>query len=99
MIFDKENTDIKDIEKHFSTKESCLSYLASKKWEKGFVCRKCGHTNSCKGDQPFSRRCTRCKHLESATAHTLFHACKIPLPEAFRLTFWFVINPEFLPMK
>jgi len=77
--------DIKEISVDSLTEEDCLSFIAEKKWETGFVCKKCGHTNYCKGKTPFSRRCTRCKHDESATANTIFHRCHIPLPEAFRI--------------
>lgn len=62
-----------------------LKMLADQKWKDGFVCRKCGHTHFCKGKKPFSRRCTRCKTEESATAHTIFHRCKMPLNEAIDL--------------
>jgi len=75
----------KDFELLFADDESCMAWLASKKWDKGFVCRKCGHHNHCPGKRPYSRRCTRCKREESATAHTPFHHCRIPLRDAFRM--------------
>lgn len=71
----------------FSTDWDCMQWVSMLKWEEGFVCKKCGHTNFCEGPTPFSRRCTRCKHTESATAHTAFHRCKIPLSEAFNLLY------------
>lgn len=74
-----------DFSHSFATVEQCLEFLAAEKWKDGFVCRKCGHTHYCKGKTPFSRRCTRCKSEESATAHTIFHRCKIHLPEAFSI--------------
>lgn len=77
-----------------SSEESCLKFIAKQKWEKGFVCRKCGHTNFCQGKTPFSRRCTRCKHDESATAHTIFHRCHIPLTEAFRIVYLVCHDPS-----
>ena len=76
---------IGEIEDYFSDEEKCLKYLADEKWKEGFICRKCGHTNYCQGKKPFSRRCTRCKAEESATAHTIFHRCRISLPKAFQL--------------
>ncbi|MBN2174601.1 MAG: transposase, partial [Bacteroidales bacterium] len=85
---------ILEFENLFSTDEKCLEFLADGKWKEGFVCRKCGHTNFCKGKKPFSRRCTKCKTEESATAHTVFHKCKIPLAEAFKITFLVCHNPE-----
>jgi len=81
------NISAKEFDEQFSDKEKCLAYLAEQKWKDGFVCQKCGHTNSCEGRLPYTRRCTKCKHQESATANTVFHACKIPLPKAFKLTF------------
>ena len=71
--------------KSLVTEEACLALIADQKWASGFTCRHCGNTNYCKGRTPYSRRCTRCKHEESATAHTIFHRCRIHLPEAFRI--------------
>jgi hypothetical protein len=73
---------IKDL---FTDEEKCLEFVATEKWKDGFVCRKCGHTNYCLGKKPFSRRCTKCKTEESATAHTIFHRCRLYLPDAFRI--------------
>ncbi len=78
----------------FHNEESCLKFLANEKWEKGFVCRKCGHTNYCKGKKPYSRRCTKCKAEESATAHTVFHRCRIPLTDAFKITYMVCHSPD-----
>ncbi len=83
-----------NFEEKFSSSEKCLAYLAEKKWQDGFICKKCGHTNSCEGKSPFTRRCTKCKHQESATANTVFHGCKIPLPDAFKLSFMVCQNPN-----
>jgi hypothetical protein len=71
----------------FPDAEACLEFLANLKWRDGFVCKKCGHTNYCKGKTPYSRLCTRCKKEESATAHTVFHRCKIPMTQAFEMAF------------
>ena len=71
--------------KIFSSEHDCLKFIADRKWEDGYVCRKCGHTNYCTGKTPFSRRCTRCKHDESAIAHTIFHRCHIPITEALKM--------------
>jgi hypothetical protein len=64
-----------------------LRFISEEKWKSGFACRKCGNTNYCKGKTPYSRRCTRCKKEESATAHTIFHGCHLPLTQAFRLAY------------
>lgn len=85
---------ILEFESHFSSEENCLEYLANEKWKGGFICRKCSHTNYCKGKKPFSRRCTKCKTEESATANTIFHKCKFPLTEAFKISYLVCNNPE-----
>ena len=89
-----QNLDINKLMEAFGNEQLCLSFLAENKWKTGFVCRKCGNTRWCAGSKPFSRRCTLCKTQESATAHTTFHRCKIPLPQAFQLSWYVCHNPE-----
>ncbi len=79
--------DLSQFNDKFTDQDSCLQYLAELKWSDGYICRKCGHTNYCSGKTNFSRRCTRCKSEESATAHTIFHRCKIDLVDAFEIAF------------
>jgi len=86
--------DLDRFRKDFRTEEQCLSFLSDLKWSQGFICRKCGHTNYCSGKKPYSRRCTRCKAEESATAHTVFHACKFPLTSAFELMYLVCHRPD-----
>ncbi len=86
--------DIKELEGYFSNEEDCLKFLAEKKWEEGFTCKKCGNSNFCKGKTPYARRCTRCKHEESATSHTIFHRCHIPITEAFRIVYMVCHDPS-----
>jgi hypothetical protein len=71
----------------FESDEKCLEFIASLKWDEGFECRKCGNDNYCLGKTPYSRRCTRCKSEESATAGTIFHNCKFPISKAFYIAF------------
>lgn len=85
--------DIEKFSTWFATDAECLQFLAEQKWTDGFVCRKCGHTNYCKGKTPFSRRCTRCKAEESATAHTIFHRCHLPIKEAFQMVYRVCSDP------
>jgi len=77
------------LEEMFHSDEKCLAFLADLKWHEGFVCKKCGNTNSCPGKEPFSRRCTKCKSKESATNGTIFHGVKFPLSKAFYIA-WHV---------
>jgi two-component system, sensor histidine kinase LadS len=83
----------------FATEEDCLKYLASLKWDKDFICKKCGHNNFCSGKTPYSRRCTRCKHDESATAHTPFHGCRMPMLMAFQMAYQVCCRPAISTYK
>lgn len=78
---------LKKFRNAFSDESVCLELLGKLKWDEGFVCSKCGNTNSCRGKASFSRRCTKCKKEESVTAQTLFHRCKIPIQKAFEIAF------------
>ena len=71
----------------FEDANKTLEYIAGIKWNKGFVCRKCGYDNYCEGKTPHSRRCTRCKTEESAAAHTIFHNVKFPINKAFYIAY------------
>jgi hypothetical protein len=78
----------------FNSQDECLKILATAKWADGFVCRHCGNERYCQGKNPFSRRCTRCKKDESATAHTIFHHCRIDLPLAFEIAYMVCGSPD-----
>jgi hypothetical protein len=71
----------------YPDKDACLVYLANLKWANGYQCRKCGHEKHCDGREPHSRRCTRCRYVESATAYTLLQKCKFPIIKAFYAVF------------
>ena len=83
-----------DFKIKFGTEEQCLEFLATEKWATGYSCKKCDNDNYCKGRMPYSRRCTRCKHDESATSHTIFHRCRIPLPIAFEIAYRVCCSPS-----
>lgn len=86
MLF-KHNITPEIAQELFDDSEKVLKFVAEIKWENGFVCKKCGHTNYCDGKTPYSRRCTRCKTEESAVAHTLFHNIKFPVNKAFYIAY------------
>jgi hypothetical protein len=86
--------DVERFKQTFNTQEECLEMLANAKWEKGFVCRNCGNDRYCAGRTLFSRRCTRCKKDESATAHTIFHHCRMELPLAFEIAYMVCGTPK-----
>jgi hypothetical protein len=83
----KKNIISVNFENLFNNDDKCLELLAKIKWGEDFLCKKCGNNNYCKGKTPFSRRCTRCKHDESATAHTIFHNLKFPISKAFYIAY------------
>lgn len=91
--------DKESFEDCFPDDISCLEFLAGQKWDSGYQCRKCGNTNYCTGKTPYSRRCTRCKHEESASSHTIFHNCRIPLNKAFKIAFMVCHNPDISTYK
>jgi two-component system, sensor histidine kinase LadS len=75
------------LEELFHSDEKCLEFLAGIKWADGFTCKKCGNTNYCAGQEPFSRRCTKCKSKETAINGTIFHGIKFPVSKAFYIAY------------
>lgn len=89
-----QSIDVKEFKSRFQDDDACLEFLANEKWENGYKCRKCGHDHYCSGRTPYSRRCTKCKHEESATSHTVFHRCRIPLHQAFEIAYMVCTAPD-----
>ncbi len=83
----KFNISEKEAKILFEDSNKVLEMISKIKWEDGFVCKKCSNTNYCEGKTPFSRRCTRCKKEESASAHTIFHNIKFPINKAFYIAY------------
>lgn len=70
----------------FKSDEDCKKYLSELKWNKGYSCRKCGHTKS-QIRKDFSRTCNICSTTESSSANTLFHKVKFGLRKSFFICF------------
>jgi len=85
-IFDNSLTP-EILEQLFRSDEKCIEFIADLKWTDGFICRKCGNPNYCKGKSLYSRRCTKCKSEESATTGTIFHQCRFPISKAFYIAY------------
>jgi hypothetical protein len=66
---------------------SCYRFLESLKWERGYLCKKCGNDKHFDGAQKFAKRCTRCGYNESITAYTIFHSIKFPIDKAFYIAY------------
>lgn len=88
MIEQFKGTNLIDFMDRFSNDEKCKKYLADIKWADGFMCDKCRHTHFwMKKTDPFVRVCKSCRHINSATANTLFHKVKFGLRKAFLILF------------
>lgn len=79
--------DFGEFSQIYPDKDACLRYLAELKWSNGYQCRRCGHEKYCDGREPHSRRCTRCRYVESATSYTLLQKCKFSTVKAFYAVF------------
>lgn len=86
MLF-KEDISPEQAQELFEDATKVSQFVAHIKWQNGFTCRSCGHSNYCEGKTPASRRCTRCKKEESAIAHTIFHNIKFPVNKAFYIAY------------
>ncbi len=82
-----ESQEIIKLFETFKDDASCHQYLAEKKWSNGYICKKCGHNKSSIVRDNLSRECTKCHHIESPTAGTLFHKVKFGLHKAFYIVF------------
>jgi ligand-binding sensor domain-containing protein len=81
-----------EFRKIYPDDESCYKFLDELKWSGGFRCRKCGsaesgYTNLTKHNLPYTRRCKKCKNIESPTVGTIFYHIKFPIIKAFYITF------------
>lgn len=76
-----------EFQSKFTNDDDCLKYLANIKWNRGFKCKKCSHSNYCKGNGKYTRQCTRCNYNESPTCDTLFHKTKFSMLKAFYIVY------------
>ena len=80
--------DFGEFSQIYPDKDACLRYLADLKWaHHPYHCRKCGHEKSCEAREPYARRCTRCRYVESATTGTLLQKCKFSIVKALYAVF------------
>ncbi len=90
----KKDFTVFDLMQRFPDDKSCVEYLFSLKWAKGFVCSKCKYNKSNQGKKKYSRRCKSCGYEESPTANTLFHKLKFPLQKAFYMSYQLSVNKK-----
>ncbi|TQM52318.1 transposase-like zinc ribbon protein [Arcticibacter tournemirensis] len=79
--------NFEEFSKIYPDNESCYQFLAELKWEKGYICSKCGSTHYFQGHLPYSRRCSKCSYEESVTTNTILHNTRIPINKAFYMIF------------
>ena len=77
--------DIITTMKQFSDQESCLLYIEEQRWHGEVCCPRCGSVNVGRRKNLIEKGwdCYDCRSSFSATAGTLFHGTKIPLPKWF----------------
>lgn len=80
-------TNILEFSSLFATDEDCKQYLAERKWGAGFVCPKCKNDKCYPSTDRLCMSCTKCKHIDSSTAGTLFHKVKFGIRKAFFIAF------------
>jgi hypothetical protein len=71
----------------FPDDNSCLNHLTILKWKESFVCRKCKNDTFAIWKSPYTRRCSKCRYIESSTAFTIFHSVKLSILKAFYVLF------------
>jgi hypothetical protein len=76
-----------EFNKIFPTELSCIKYLENLKWEKGYVCRKCGNDKYTLKPKFLSRKCSKCDHIESVLSSTIFHGVKFEITKAFYIVY------------
>lgn len=62
-----------------------LNKIAKWKWSGKYKCRACRNINFFEGKTPASRKCAKCKHEESATAHTPFHGQRLSIGDVLMI--------------
>ena len=90
----KKDFTVFDLMQRFPDDKSCVEYLFSLKWAKGFVCSKCNGIASNQGKKKYARRCKSCSYEESPTVNTLFHKLKFPLQKVFYMSYQLSVNKK-----
>ncbi|MBI3232022.1 MAG: chromosome partitioning protein ParA [Candidatus Doudnabacteria bacterium] len=85
-ILSKE-VDFDEFSKMYPDDQSCLRFIADKKWVRDFQCIKCNYAGYSEGKTLYSRRCSRCGYDESVTAFTLLQNTRLPINKAFYMIF------------
>ena len=81
--------DYRELIRRFSADERCLEYIASIRWQNGFVCSACGGKEFWRSKR-LQWICTNCKFQSRVLAGTLFQDTKLPLSLWFQVIWWFM---------
>lgn len=76
-----------ELEKQFSTEDSCQRYLFSLRWPNGFVCPRCG-CNKSWPVRSYTFQCQDCGYQASVKGGTIFEGTRSPLTMWFRAIWW-----------
>jgi transposase-like protein len=74
---------MEEYHERFGTEEACRTYLFSKRWPKGFVCPKCGHTEYFDVKSRNKYQCKKCNYQATLTAGTILEKTRTPLTKWF----------------
>jgi len=84
MAKKRRESSLISFQQRFGTEQSCIEYLASIRWPKGYKCNKCGSPKAYQLKvQPRVFQCSSCRFQESVTAGTVLHRTKLPLVKWF----------------
>lgn len=74
-----------EFEERFRDEESCMEFVRSRRWPKGFSCPKCQHERAWQLRSRALDQCARCGRQVSVTAGTIFEGTRKPLVVWFRV--------------
>jgi len=79
--------NLAELESWFSDEAACRAYLAELRWPEGFVCPRCGCTQTWATSRSLLV-CSACQYQASVTAGTIFEGTRKPLTMWFRAAWW-----------
>jgi transposase-like protein len=79
--------NLAELESRFGDEDACRAYLAQLRWPDGFVCPRCGCTETWTTKRCLIV-CSGCQYQASVTAGTIFEGTRKPLAMWFRAIWW-----------
>jgi transposase-like protein len=81
-----------ELERRFSSEDTCRQYLVRLRWPAGFICPRCGG-QAAWGMSRALWLCRQCRHQASVRAGTIFQDSRLPLTLWFR-AMWHVVSQK-----